>query len=180
MEIRLAVAVAASCVGLGACTTAGGTPATAPDVATTLMTTTQPAATTSADQPVTTTTLDRIAEIEAIFQELEVRRLQAILDQDEDAFRAIFANEEYAERSVGAIELTNVLDASASVFSVLEVFADTSDCIAVHGLTDTTGAIEGGGAGDTADYIAEPSDGTWGISWVGSGWRCDGPHPFSD
>ena len=180
MKIRLAVAVAASCVGLGACTTAGGTPATAPDVTTTLMTTTEPvAATTTADQPATTTTLDRIAEIEAIFQDLEVRRLQAIMDQDEDAFRAVFANEEYAERSLGGMVLVTVIDPSAAVFTVREVFVDETDCIAVSAVTDGSKAVVGADIGESSDYVLEARDGSWGFSWAGSGWRCDGPHPFS-
>ena len=180
MEIRLAVAVAASCVGLGACTTAGGTPATAPDVTTTIMTTTEPGATTTADQPATTTTLDRIAEIEAIFQDLEVRRLQAIMDQDEDAFRAVFANDEYAERSMAVFDVAKVLDPTMVTLEVKEVFSDTAVCIAVGAVVDTTGAIEGGGLDTQDDNVIEFSGDQWAISWIGSGWRCDGPHPFSD
>ncbi|MDK1011588.1 MAG: hypothetical protein QGM48_11095, partial [Actinomycetota bacterium] len=101
MSSRLAVLVVASALGVGACTTTGSTPATTPPI-------TAPPATTTTSTPVpsttsvveTTTTLDRVAEIQAIFQELEVRRLQAIMDQDEEAFCAVFANEEYEERSV--------------------------------------------------------------------------------
>ena len=129
---------------------------------------------------VTTTTLDRVAEIQAIFQDLEVRRPQAIMDHDEEAFRSVFANDEYEERSMVAMERTTVVDPFAATFTVMEVVADEPSCLAVHGLKDTTGAIEGGGAGDSADYVLEFFDGQWGMSWIGSGWRCDGPHPFSD
>lgn len=67
--------------------------------------------------------MDRVAEIQAIFQELEVRRLQAIMDQDEEAFRAVFANEEYEERSVGGMALVTVIDPSAVVFTVVAAIA---------------------------------------------------------
>ncbi len=179
MNNRLAVVVVASCVGLGACTSAGGTPATAPDVTTTVVSTTEPLATTTTVQPATTTTLDRMAEIEAIFQDLEVRRLQAIMDQDEEAFRAVFANEEYADRSVGGMALVIVIDPSAAAFSVIIVLVDASDCIAVSAVTDGSKAVFGADVGEASDYVLERRDGSWGFSWAGSGWRCEGPHPFS-
>ncbi|MDK1039841.1 MAG: hypothetical protein QGD91_13250, partial [Actinomycetota bacterium] len=78
MSSRLVGLVVASALGVGACTTTGSTPATTPPI------TAPPATTTSTPVPSTTsvvettTTLDRVAEIQAIFQELEVRRLQAI------------------------------------------------------------------------------------------------------
>ncbi len=119
----------ASALGLGACTTVGGTPATTPP-------TTEPPATTStvAVTPTvlaTSTTLDRVAEIQAIFEDLERRRLQAILDQDEEAFRSVFANEEYEERSVPGMQMVTVIDPDAIVFTVVEVFVDEENCIAV-------------------------------------------------
>jgi len=179
MKIRLAVAVAASCVGLGACTTTGGAPATAPELTTSIVTPTEPAATTTADQPVTSTTLDRIAEIEAIFQDLEVRRLQAIMDQDEDAFRSVFANDEYAKRSLSLFKTVSVIDAEQVAFRVVAVIIDEHDCIGVEGSIDATEVTLEGGVGSVKDFIVESTTDGWGFSWVGEGWRCDGPHPFS-
>jgi len=179
MSNRLAVVMLASCVGLGSCTSAGGTPATAPDVVTTLVATTEPPAPTTTDLPATTTTLSRIAEIEAIFQDLEVRRLQAIMDQDEEAFRAVFANEEYADRSLGGMALVTVVDPAAAVYRVVEVFVDDPSCIAVSAFEDATGAIEGSKVDDPVDHVLERTLSGWGWSWIGGGWRCDGPHPFS-
>jgi hypothetical protein len=135
--------------------------------------------TTTTTAVATTTTLHRIAEIQAIFQDLEVRRLQAIMDQDEEAFRAVFANEEYEERSVGGMKLVTVLDPTAAVFTVLQVFVDDPGCIAVSGIKDASKAIEDVGIGELKDYVIESTDGAWGLSWIGRGWRCDGPHPFS-
>ena len=81
----------ASLLGLGACTTVGSTPATAPPITEAANTTSTSTTTTTMTAP--TTTLDRLTEIQAIFQDLEVRRLQAIMDQDEEAFRSLFAND---------------------------------------------------------------------------------------
>ncbi|MEN8234948.1 MAG: hypothetical protein ABFR89_08530, partial [Actinomycetota bacterium] len=76
-----------------------GTPATVPETVATTTTaavTTQPPSTTATTTTqATTTTVDRVAEIEAIFQDLEERRLQALYDGDVEAFKSLFANEEY-------------------------------------------------------------------------------------
>ena len=167
----------ASLLGLGACTTVGSTPATAPPI-------TEPAVTTSTSTTTsmaqTTTTLDRLTEIQAIFHDLEVRRLQAIMDQDEEAFRSVFANDEYGERSMVAMSMVDVIDASRVIFNVNDVLVDNVECIAVSGTVDATGASDGGGLGGIADFVVELGEEGWGLSWVGEGWTCDGPHPFSD
>jgi hypothetical protein len=130
--------------------------------------------------PVTTTTIDRLAEIEAIFQDLEVRRLQAIMDGDEGAFRAVFANDEYGERSMVLMDEVVVVDPLAVGFRVTDIYADDARCIAVGAVVDASRSIEGGGVSAGRDHVIEVSEGFWGLSWVGEGWRCDGPHPFSD
>ena len=107
------------------------------------------------------------------------RRLVAILDGDEEEFRSVFANDQYEERDMGAMDLVTVLDPTLNTFDVLEVFVDDSSCIAVSGLHGAVGAVEGGGPGAATDYVIEYSGRVWGLSWIGSGWRCDGPHPFS-
>jgi hypothetical protein len=179
MNTRLAVLLVASILGLGACTTLRSSPATTPPIVEPPATTTATATTT---MPTTTTTLDiRITEIQAIFQDLEVRRLQAIMDQDEEAFRSVFANDEYATRSVGGMDLVTVVDPSAAIFTVLRVFVDDPSCIAVEGQKDSSQAIDGVNLSNPTDYVVQAtSDGGWGMSWIGSGWRCEVPHPFSD
>jgi len=101
------------------------------------------------------------------------------MDQDEEAFRAVFANAEYEERSIGGMELVTVIEPTAAVFTVVDVFVDDSSCIAVSGIKDASEAIEDVGVGELKDYVIETADGAWGLSWVGRGWRCDGLHPFS-
>ena len=178
MKIRLAVIVVASIVGLGACTTVGNSPATAPLL--TEVPTTSSTTVTTTTVLETTTTIDRVAEIQAIFRDLERRRLQAIMDQDEEAFRAVFANAEYEERSIGGMELVTVIDPNAAVFTVVDVFVDDPSCIAVGAIVDGRKAVDGGIVQTQSDYVAERSSDRWGLSWVGEGWRCDGSHPFSD
>jgi hypothetical protein len=177
MYTRSAVVLMASLLGLGACTTVGSTPATAPAI-TDAATTTSISTTTT--MTATTTTLDRLTEIQAIFQDLEVRRLQAIMDQDEEAFRSVFANEEFAERSLVELDLVTAIDPRATVFSVSDVYSDSSGCIAIGAVVDASRSTEGGGVSDDSDYVVESVGDVWGYSWVGEGWRCDGPHPFSD
>jgi len=109
-----------------------------------------------------------------------VRRLRAIMDQDEQAFRAVFANDEYEERSMVLLNDVNVLDPESVIFTVTEVFSDRPDCIAIGAVVDASLAIEGGGVSTGRDHVVEVSESSWGLSWVGEGWRCDGPHPFSD
>jgi hypothetical protein len=178
MHKRLAVVFVASTIGLGACTTAGGTPATAPPITEAPVVTIAPLPTTTT-MPITTTTLDRLAEIQAIFQDLEVRRLQAIMDQDEVAFRAVFANDEYEERSMVLMDEVVVSDPEAVGFGVTDVYADGETCIAVGAVVDMSTATDGGGVGADLDYVIEATNEGWGLSWTGSGWRCTGPHPFS-
>ena len=94
--------VAVLTVVVAACSSSG-TPATTPvpDTTTTTVSTIPPTSSTTTTEA-TTTTVDRLVEIEAIFQDLEERRLQALYDGDREAFRALFANDEYMERSMGA------------------------------------------------------------------------------
>ncbi|HZJ47744.1 MAG TPA: hypothetical protein VFD97_01760, partial [Acidimicrobiia bacterium] len=113
MLTRVAVlaVVAAGC-------SATGTPATVPSsipAATTAATTVAvlPTTTTSLTTTTgaTTTTVDRRSEIEAIFQDLEERRLQALYDGDREAFKALFANDEYRDRSLALFDLVEFVDA---------------------------------------------------------------------
>ncbi len=73
-----------------------------------------------------------------------------------------------------------VLNPTAVEFAAVEVLADNPDCIAVRGFINATGASVEGGIGSEKDFVIEYQPADWGLSWVGEGWRCDGPHPFSD
>ena len=98
MRVLLGVLVAAL---LAACTGSESTPATTP---TTTAAPSSSTTTSTTAPPTTTTTMeaDRLAQIQAIFQDLEERRLDALYRGDVEAFSALFANEAYLERSLEA------------------------------------------------------------------------------
>jgi hypothetical protein len=102
------------------------------------------------------------------------------MDQDEQGFRAVFANAEYAEVSMVELELVEVIDVAGTQFRIVTVLVDDASCLAVVAAVDASAATAGGGVGDISDYVVERLNGSWGFSWVGSGWTCDGPHPLSD
>lgn len=179
MSIRVTLAlVALAGVAVG-CTATTNAPATTPTIPGTTSTIIPGSViTTTSTTMLTTTTVDRVAEITAIFEDLERRRLQAILDQDEEAFRALFANDEYLEGSLVALKLVTVLNPELATVVVVEVFADESACIAVDAEFDLTGATQPGSR-NRNEHVIEMRDGLWGFSWAGKGWRCDGPNPLS-
>ncbi len=183
MRNRLTAVVFVSAALAGGCTTAGGTPATTPPV--TATTTAPPATTTIAPatitvvEPETTTTLDRLAEIQAIFEDLERRRLQAIYDQDEAAFRSLYANDEYLERSMVLLDLVEFVKAPKDYdVVVLEVISDDRSCISALVETNLEGVTKHGARAAKQQTIELVGD-VWGISYVGENWACDGPHPLS-
>lgn len=128
--------------------------------------------------PTTSTTIDRTAEIAAIFEDLERRRLDAIQNQDEVAFRELYANDQYGELELESLSRVVVRDADAVLVSNFDVLAEVDGCIAFHAVVDLRLAIEGGSESEFVAVI-ERTDTGWGYSWIGSGWTCSGPHPLS-
>ncbi len=163
--------VVASLVVVGC---SSSTPATTPtSVATTSTTTTTTLA--------TTTTVDRITEIEAIYQDLEERRLDALYRGDEEAYRALFANAAYMEASLVLFDVVDFLDDWQPIdVVVMEIVHDSTDCMAVQTATDYTAVFVDGEIGDTIEVLErlDRSEIEWGISFVGKGWTCEGTHPF--
>ncbi len=181
MHSTVRLCLAMSLLAASACTTASGTPATTPtnSAPVTIATTGSVVATTTTTTLATTTTVDRLTEIAAIFEDLERRRLQAIFDHDEEAFRAVHANEEYLQESLIVLELAHVINPTADFHQdAISIVADNSACIAAELARDYTGVLTNGATG-TRTYVAQHVGGTWGLSWVGEGWPCDGPHPLS-
>ncbi len=154
-----------------------GSPTTAP-VATTGSdtTTTVPPTATSTLAP--TTTLGRLAEVQAIVQDLEERRLDALFREDEEAFRALFANVAYLELSLEVLgNLEFVAEPTDIDVEVSEILAETEDCLAVEVVTDLTQAL-GPDALVTQTLVLEKLADGWGYSYGGTGWVCSGPHPL--
>ena len=152
---------------LAACS-GSSTPATTP----TFVPTTSSSTTTTIE---VTTTVDRIAEIEAIYQDLEERRLDALYRGDREAFRAVHVTNGYLEENMEAFELA-VFEGPPEVdVEVLEVIADGLACIAFE---ERVHRPDLDAASDPVTVVLELQEGIWLISYVGSGWECDGPHPF--
>ena len=162
------------------CTTSFDTPATAPTLGRSTSTSLLPSSVPSTTAtPTTTTTPDRIGEIQSIFEDLEHRRLRAILDQDEEAYRSVFANEYYEEASMVVFDEVTVLDPGAARVTIIEVLVDSETCLAAVVESDQSGVNATGGV-SIEDWVLEVSErGEWGFSWAGKGWRCVGSHPLS-
>lgn len=170
-----------------ACTGSEGGPATAPSA-----TDPSPASTVTTTDPSTTIPVgevppaptDRIAEIEAIFAELEFRRLDALYRQDEEAFRSVFANEAYHAATVEALgEITLSKEAIAAptirgvIVTVAELIVDSLDCLAARVVYDLSSIL---GPDDDREtlMVLTPVGDMWGLAYAGEGWLCEGPHPF--
>ena len=159
--------VAASLVVVG-CTSSA--PATTPTSAPTTTTTTL----------ATTTTVDRVAEIEAIYQDLEERRLDALYRGDEVAYRALFANEAYLEESMILFDLMEFeAPPEPGRVSVVQVLSEDETCIALEINSNFVGILKGAEESASSTVVIERNQSGWGFSHVGEGWVCDGPHPFS-
>ena len=154
--------VAASLVVVGC---SSSTPATTPTSIPTTSTTTTLA---------TTTTVDRVAEIEAIYQDLDRKRFGALYEADTEAFGALFASEAYLEVSLAAFDLLDFDRPPTVEVVVIDVVADDERCLAAW-IQGTVDGIEG----NQILMVLQPlSTGSWGYSFGGEGWLCDGPHPL--
>jgi hypothetical protein len=168
--------VAVLTVVVAACSSSG-TPATTPlpDTTTPTSTTVPPTSSTTTTEA-TTTTVDRLVEIEAIFQDLEERRLRALYDGDREAFRALFANDEYMERSMGAFDVVAFeIEPEVALLGVA-VLHDGSECLAARYGVERTDLGE---STTPTVVVLELIRDQWGFSYAGEGWACDGSHPFS-
>ena len=162
--------------------TAVGTPATTPpSVPTTAATTVVPPTTlppTTTTTAATTTTVDRIAEIQAIFQDLEERRLQALYEGDTETFKSLFANKEYLQRSLALFDLVEFIDQpQPGRVHVLKILHEGPECLSAEVETRYQGVLEEG-VNAVKTVVLESVGGHWGISYTGEGWACEGPHPF--
>lgn len=120
-----------------------------------------------------TTTLDRIAEIEAIYQDLEERRLDALYRGDREAFRALYVQNGYLEESMQLFELVEFDGPPDAQVEVIEVVHDDSQCLAA-----STVVRDGETVSEPTIKVLELLGEAWLISFVGTGWTCEGPHPF--
>jgi hypothetical protein len=115
-----------------------------------------------------------LSEIEAIYQDLEEKRVDALYRGDRDAFEALFANRAYLEASLGAFDLELFDEFPAVTTEVIEVVLDEPDCLAAW----IGGSVNGEDAGQLLMVLQPMSSGAWGYSFGGEGWLCEGPHPL--
>ena len=121
-----------------------------------------------------TTIVDRLAEIEAIYQDLDEQRLGALYIGDTDAFAALFSNELYLEESLVAFDVMT-FDAPPTVeVKLIEVVADEDSCLAAW----IQGTVDGEVAGSILMVLQPLPAGSWGYAFGGEGWLCEGPHPL--
>ncbi|MFO7700436.1 MAG: hypothetical protein R6W79_07520, partial [Acidimicrobiia bacterium] len=126
----------------------------------------------------TTTTLDRVAEITAIFEDLERRRLDAIYSGDVEAFTSLFADTPYLERSLAVFDIVEPGDPPSISVEVIEILRDDDECLAIHydAVTSTGEAL------GAATVVLQPTASGYAYLFTNDGrggWVCDGPHPLS-
>jgi len=189
MSWRGLVAVIAVVVFGAACSdSTQPSPATAPSTVA-APTTVAPTSTVATTVPTSTTTPAptptpeeaRLAEIEAIFRDLEFRRLEALYRNDEEAFRALFANEAYLEQSLqalGALEFLFEPQLEDVADAILEVLVDAPDCLAAQIAFDSSAVLGPDAIGQIVRVLEPLQEEPWGFSFAGDGWLCDGQHPL--
>ena len=155
-------------------------PATAPPLpSTTSSSTTTTVTTTTTTLPPSTTTVDRRAEVEAILLDLQTRRFWALYDGDREAFAELYANDGYLEVDLGSFDLIAFTAAPDElIVEVDEILVDRPDCIAVKTFEDYRSFLGPDAVGTRTVVLERTPWGTWGFSYVGTGWLCDGPHPL--
>jgi len=178
------LATVAMSLGLvtAACTSSTSGPATAPSITeppATAPTTTSPPSTTSTSMA-STTTVDRVAEVEAIFKDLELRRLDALFREDEEAFRTAFASDGYFAASLpvlGELDFSEPPTADNVVVAVNDIIIDRSDCLVIVVTEDLTSILADAEPLPQTFVLTTTETGSWGYAFGGTGWQCDGPNP---
>ena len=181
MQYRITLVLAAVIVVTAGCTSTGSAPATAPPTTErvpTTTTTTSPRATSTTLAPATT--IDREAEIEAIFHGLEQRRLEAIYSGDTEAFVALFADTPYLARSLEVFDYVEPGPVPDITIEILEVLRDDHNCLAAVSRATVGSPGKVGPVGTTVLTRTDASDWSIAFAYEGrEGWLCEEPHPLS-
>jgi hypothetical protein len=105
--------------------------------------------------------------------------MTSLYEGNHGAFAALFANDAYLQRSLGAFDLAEFVAQPEVTVAVLRVATDEDGCLAA--LTQLTVL----GTGETAEpstVVLQRTPSSWGFSFEFTGeggWLCNGPHPFS-
>lgn len=150
---------------LAACTNRGSPATTPPTVATTLA---------------TSTTLDRLAEVEAIVQDLEERRLDALYRRDLEALRELYASEGLYEQTVAIIDELALREGTRVDVQVTDLLVDKSNCLAAQ-LDFRYREVSGQTEVEPVLTVLQLTDSNaWGFAYYGEGWLCNGPNPMDE
>jgi 3-dehydroquinate dehydratase len=150
---------------LAACASRGS-PATTPPIVATIIS--------------TSTTLDRLAEVEAIVQDLEERRLDALYRKDIEALREVFASEGLYEQTVAIIDQVELREGTQVEVHISELLADEPNCLAAQ-LDFRYREVSGETETETVLTVLQPTDSNaWGFAYYGQGWLCNGPNPMDE
>lgn len=163
-----------------ACSGGDTVPATAPPTSAPVSTvppTTSDLPTTSQATTTTTNIIDRVSEIEAILEDIELGVRQAAYDGDEAAFSRFYVSNGFFDRVLPSfLESRPEVRPTWARVQVLDVYNDDENCIAVRAENDWDGGTPYGR--DLVQVLERLPNGDWGISFIGKGWQCVGPHPL--
>ena len=94
-------------------------------------------------------------------------------------YGTVFANEAYLEESMILFDLMEFeAPPEPGRASIIQVLSENETCIALEINSNFVGILTGAEESATSTVIERNLSG-WGFSYVGEGWVCDGPHPFS-
>jgi hypothetical protein len=74
-----------------------------------------------------------------------------------------------------AFDESDFTESPVVIVEIKSLVHDDNDCVAVERVLHRPDL---GGSSDPGIEVLEFERGAWLISFVGSGWTCDGPHPF--
>ena len=180
MHYRIAALVLGFAALVAGCTTASGTPATAPSVPDTVPTTTVTLPPTTTITPTTTTTtIDRLSEIQAIYEDLENQRVQALWAGNREVFLSLFTDTPYRDESLRALDLVDTGEPPVLIIEIDEIFMDDSECLVFVASTIIADSEDRPKA---HTVTLQPLANGWGYAYVSDdpgGWLCTEPHPLS-
>ena len=183
MRYRIAALTLGFAAFTAACTPTSGTPATAPPVPGTLATTTTQLATTTSTatvaEAITTTTIDRLSEIQAIYEDLEHRRVNALWSTDRDSFVSLFVDNAYKEESLRALDVVEPGDPPRLCIDSSRVIKDEPGCLV---FVESTTIADSENPPTEHTVTLQPTQDGGGYAYVSDGpggWLCTEPHPLS-
>ncbi|MGH8936659.1 MAG: hypothetical protein ACRDXD_10445 [Acidimicrobiia bacterium] len=122
-----------------------------------------------------------MAEVEAIVQDLEERRLDALYRRDLEALRELYASEGLYELEVELTlpEIEFKEPPGDLRVDVLRLIKDEPQCLAAETHVDAS-AVAHNVTPTRFTLVLQPVRGGWGFAYAGTGWLCEGPNPMDE